>query len=82
MDDGENVDAGGLDEVDNAVWAFDEFPHLLVGHLGHVSPGVRELTQLRGPREQAVDIRSAYTGDVRPMYRAMAARCSVAVVDQ
>lgn len=55
VDDGENVDAGGLHEVDDAIWAFEEFPHLLVGHLGDLSPRVRELTQLFGPREQAVD---------------------------
>ena len=38
MDDGENIDAGRLHEVDNAIWTFEEFPHLLVGYLGDVSP--------------------------------------------
>ena len=81
VDYGENVDRGGLHEVDNAVWAFEEFPHLLVGYLGDMSPRVGELAQLRRPREQAVD-HALGVNDVRPTYRAMAARCSVAVVDQ
>jgi len=55
VDDGENIDAGGLDEVDNAIWAFEEFPDLLIGRLDDLSPRVGELTQLCGPCEQAVD---------------------------
>ena len=72
MQNRHDFDGGGPHPIDDAVRALDEFASVHAAGLGHLATGVWKLPCLAQPADDAPTTWSAYTGDARLMYSAIA----------